>query len=99
MKLDKYVIIAVLIAAAAGLVATGLYFLFSLLGWGVIWVLTTIFLIPIIHALINVYIKYKCSDLEDLWEVLTKEPEMPNQKNEEIRIINSRNNNYYDGFS
>ena len=100
MKIDGKLLIALLIALVLSALELLFIWLFSLIGWGLVYVVFFVFAIIPVHNLITLWIKHDCMDLGDLWDViLSPEEEKDNTKTEESKIMNSYNNNYYDGFS
>lgn len=81
MRLDKKLLIAIGIAAGAALVALLVLLLFSIIGWGFIYAILVMALIPIAYAGVQFWFDHDCYDFEDFWSELTSMKTKKSNKN------------------
>ena len=78
IKLDKKLLIAIGISLLVAGGLTALFAIASCLSWGIVFSLIAILCVPFIKIAIDIYEEEKCLDLQDLWNVLTKEDDNNN---------------------
>lgn len=73
IKLDKKLLLTIGISFLVSFVLTTIFALLSLLSWGIVCGLIAFICTPLVKIIIDIYEEEKCLDLQDLWNVLTKE--------------------------
>lgn len=73
IKLDKKLLLTIGISFLVSFVLTTIFALLSLLSWGIVCGLITFICTPLVKIIIDIYEEEECLDLQDLWNVLTKE--------------------------
>ena len=78
IKLDKKLLLTIGISFLVSFVLTTIFALLSLLSWGIVCGLIAFICTPLVKIIIDIYEEEKCLDLQDLWNVLTKEDDDDN---------------------
>lgn len=78
IKFDKKLLVAIGISLLIAGGLTALFAIASCLSWGIVFSLITILCVPFIKIAIDIYDEEECLDLQDLWNVLTKEDDDDN---------------------
>ena len=91
IKLNKILLIAVIISAIGALASTILTLILSLLGWGWVFGASLLCWIVPIYALVEFYKRQDCYDLEDLFEELFHEDITTDELLEKIEELKNNN--------
>ena len=86
IKFDKDLFAALGLAAAGGLIITGVLALLAWISWGLIFIGATVVLIPIGQVLVEIWKENQCESVEDFIIDVIETVETKNQDDNDNRI-------------